>query len=122
MPRTAITVQTAAAYGGKLEDATFTLVDNPNGNQFVHPGGDVLLIVYNPTGGALAVTVPAVAFPGSFNRGAGATNDIVITTAATPNISLMAIPDKGFNQGLGVVHIDPAALLTVAIIKMTKTP
>jgi len=122
MPRTAITVQTLAAYGGKDEDLTLTLVDNPNGNQFVHPGGDVMLIITNPTAGPLAVTIPAVAFPGSFNRGAGATNDIVITTAATPNVSVMAIPDKGFNQGSGVVHINPAALLTIAIVKMTRTP
>lgn len=118
MPRTAIPVQTAAAYGGKLEDITMTLVDNPNGNEFVHPGGDALLIVANPTAGPLNVVVQSVASGGTFNR----EGDVTITTAATPNISVMAIPDRGFDQGAGVVHLDPDALLTVAIIKMTATP
>lgn len=116
--RTSIAVQTMAAYGGKGEDITLTVVDNPNGNKFVHPGGDVLLIVINPEAGPLLLTIPSVAFPGSFNR----TGDIAITTAATPNVSTMGVPDKGFNQGSGVVHIDSAALLKVAIIKMAQTP
>jgi hypothetical protein len=119
MARTAITVQTAAAYGGKIEDATLTAGDATNDMQFTHPGGDVILFVKNGHTSPITVTVVAVASPASRQM---ATDIALATTNAKE--SFCVIPDQGYNQGAGVVHLDMTVdtNLSLAVVKATPSP
>jgi len=119
MARSAITVQTAGAYGGELEDITLTSADAANNMQFTHPGGDVLLFIKNGHSAPLDVVLKAVASPRTFNMA----EDLTISTTNAKE-SVCAIPDRGYNQGSGVVHLDIATdtNLKLAVIKLTATP
>lgn len=118
MARTAIPVQTSAAFGGKIQNLTYTNGDSVNGHEFVHPGGDVLLIVKNDDASSHDAVLKGVASRLTFNRVA----DVTITAAAT-SISVCSVPDKGFDQGSQLVYIDLAVATSMkfAIIKQTAT-
>jgi hypothetical protein len=118
MARTAITVQTAAAFGGKVEDVTWTAADAANNMQFTHPGGDVVLLIQNGHSGPLDVVLNAVASARTFNMA----EDITISTT-NAEVSACVIPDQGFDQGSGVVHLDIATdtNLELAVIKPTAS-
>ena len=118
MARTAIAVQTGAAFGGKIQDVALTAGDATNDHQFVHPGGDVLLFVKNADAAPHDVVVKAVASPRTFGRA----TDITISTTNAKE-SVCVIPDKGFDQGAGVVHLDltVATGMSLAVFKLTPT-
>ncbi len=119
MARTAIAVQSIAAYGGELEDITWTAGDAANDHEFVHPGGTVIVLFKNGHTAPIDAVIKGVASPRTFNR---ATDVTVSTTNAEE--SAFACPDKGFDQGSGVVHIDLTTdtNFEIAVIKAAETP
>lgn len=124
MPRTSITVQSLAAFGGKDEDITYTSADAANNMDFTHPGNrDVFVIVKNKHSSPQTAVVNGVASNKTFQRA----SDITITTAAGDSAdkeSLMAVPVEGFTQTDGVVQIDIAddTALSLAVFQISPTP
>lgn len=121
MARSAITVQTCAAYGGSVANASDNrdAADATNDHQFTHPGGTVLLQIDNGSGGDLIALIKGVASPATFNRAV----DVSVTTS-TGKSSVVAIPEWGFDQGNGVVHIDIDADTSsyLSVYALTPTP
>jgi hypothetical protein len=121
MARSSITVQTCAAFGGAVADAQDNrdAADATNDHSFVHPGGEVLLVIENGSGGDLTALIKGVASPATFNR---AVDTTVVTS--TGKFSVVGIPDRGFDQGGGVVYIDIDADTSsyLSVYKITPTP
>jgi hypothetical protein len=120
MARTSITVQTLAAFGGKVEDVTMTAGDATNDMSFAHPGGQgCFLTIDNGDASPQVTTINAVATQKTFNM---ATN-ITVTTAAGAR-SYVAIPPTGFTQSDGTVQIDMTSdtSLTLAVLSITPSP
>lgn len=118
MARVSIPVQTAAAFGGKIEDIAYTNDDGAGELSFVHPGGTVIVLMNNGSGGSVAVTLAGTASRRTFDR---ATDETITTGAADQ--SVVAVPDVGFNQGGGVVHLDLSTTPTMgfAVIRAASS-
>ena len=119
MARTAIPVQTTNPYGGKIEDISYTAGDATNDHEFAHPGGDVLVLIKNGSGGSIDTTLVGVASAKTFNRA----TDVTISTGAGEE-SVVVVPSSGFDQGSGVVHLDLTTdtSMEFAVVKPTATP
>jgi len=117
MARVAIPVQTAAAFGGKIEDIGYTNDDGSGELSFVHPGGTVLVLMNNGSGGGVAVSLLGTASRRTFNRA----TDVTITTAAG-ELSVVGVPDVGYDQGGGVVHLDLSTTPTMGFAVVRAAP
>lgn len=120
MARTAIPVVDLPAYGVSVDDFSTTTGDDVNNMQISHPGGSLVLYIENTTGTARPVVLKGVASQYTFNRATDVTYSCV---AYSQNI--VVIPDRGFDQGDGVVHLDIASYgtsLQFAAFRVILTP
>lgn len=122
MPRTSIAVQTMDAFGGNIDDITFTAADAANNMEFTHPGRDCFVIVLNEHSGAQTVDLIGVASSKTFNRA----TDITLTVpigSTTPQVGIQAVPPVGFTQSGGTVHLDISddTSLSLAVVEVAPT-
>jgi hypothetical protein len=120
MARDTLTVIEIGAWGGKSEDIDDNLTTGTGANdlQFLHPGGNVFLYIEETAASPITTTVDSVASARTFNR----TGDTVASTSASKK-SLINIPDHGFTQSDGYVHIDFTEDTTkFAVFKLVPTP
>ncbi len=115
MARTALTIQSLGTHGSSIADQSVSRTACNNADNFsaAHPGGEILVMLDNGSAGSIVLTVPAVATNATFQMA----EDLTVTVA-TGKIGFLCIPDRGFNQGSGVVNInsdtqDAAAYLSV---------
>jgi hypothetical protein len=124
MPRTDLTVQTVPAFGGNLEDLSYTAADAANNMQFPHSGDDrMFVIVKNKHSSQQDVVLVSVGSNKTFQR----TGDVTIETSAGSGAdkeSIQAIPPTGFTQTDGNVHLNIAddTALSLAVIRLVPTP
>ena len=113
MARVEIPVQMISSYDFKIEDITWTASDATNDHYINHPGKQpVFFLINNDGAGPVTFTVVSVASHRTFNR----TGDVAIATTKDYQ-SICVIPDQGFDQGNGDVHIDTASpLISIAAI------
>jgi hypothetical protein len=112
MPRTLGTPLTAP--GTTDTDGTtvvFTAVDNANGDAVVASGND-LILVRNPTGGALLVTIGSA--PDPFGR----VGDHSFSIPATTIRVFGPYPPTGWRQADGRLYINGATGLEYAVIRL----
>ena len=116
---TAITVQEITepfeAVTAGSADYTMTACDNTNGNTFVCTGREVLL-VYNPSGGALTLTIT------STNDETGRTEDITTYSVGAGEFAVFGVGltnVKGWKNTSGLITITGStADLDVAVLRI----
>ena len=115
MARTALAITDVPNQGG-IANITFASADQPNGNMFDNDGNTVLL-VKNPTGGNITLTVRAVADE------AGRAVDLALVVPLTSGQAVVG-PLRGswWNQRVtdaGKVYVDYSATgCTVAVLRL----
>jgi hypothetical protein len=94
-------------------DIALSTIDNVNGNQVVASGND-LLVFFNPTGGALTLTITSA--PDALGRSA----DITAYSIGIGFCSMFRVtPSTGWIQPDGNIYFTgSAATLKVAVIKL----
>lgn len=102
MSRTALTVNTAARFGGSILDIAAAAADNSNGNTFTNTGVEKL-IVSNASGGSLTVTVAIPSSARSLDGLATAKTHVVLNNKTA---IIGPFPPDMYNQTTGVVNVD----------------
>lgn len=106
MAETAINVTTGSPFGenyDNLQSSGLTVTDETNNNFFYHPGGDVWLVGYNGSAGALTIVVESFAS----SRSLGREGDKTLSLAAG-GFGMVKIPHAGF------ANADGKVILTIA--------
>jgi hypothetical protein len=114
MPRTAIAVQDVSTQPPFAASITLTTVDAVN-NMMLPNDGKTVLLIQNPTGGSLAITVVSVA--DEFNR----LGDLSVGLAAGGLASYGPFPLTAWNQtgtDRGYVYVNPGAGLKVGALRL----
>jgi hypothetical protein len=120
MARTSITVQTATAFGGELEDITLTAGDATNDMSFVHPGTQSCFVfIKNGHTASIDVVLKGVATQRTYNRAV----DVTVSTTNAKE-SIVAVPPVGYTQSDGTVHLDMTVdtNLELAVFSITPSP
>jgi len=119
MGRTAIPVQSIPAFGGALEDVSWTAADAANDHEFVN-NGRTLLAILNTGAAPKTVTVVGVANIRTFN--VAPSLDVDTTNAKQSYVG--PFPMDAFNQSDGKMHVDLAddTGLAFAAVSLTPTP
>jgi P pilus assembly chaperone PapD len=112
MPRTAVNI-VDAPFQKEIDNLTTQAGDNTNGMEFSNSGREVI-IVRNPTAGALTMTVVSVADKH------GRTGDLSVVVPAAGTGFVGPLQPDLFNQaGTGKVHLNFSATgLTIAILRV----
>jgi hypothetical protein len=113
MPRTALAIQDVPPQS-KLA-VVYSAADNANNNSFDNDG-KTLLLVRNPTGGALAATIPSVTDEN------GRTGDLALTVAAGETQVVGPLKSSLYNQSSdsNKVWVNPASGLTLAAVRLAR--
>jgi len=119
MTATAVTVQSITAPFGAITagsaDFVFAACDNVNGNSFVCTGREVL-VIYNPSAGALTVTITSV------DDEKGRSEDITAYSLAAADFAVFGIGltnAKGWKSSGGlVVFTGSSADLDYAVLRL----
>lgn len=103
MARTSLTVQSTTAFGGGIDDVTFTAADATNDHSFLNTGR-TFLIMKNDDASPHTATIPGVANSRTFN----AAPSVTLTCGAGEICFYGPFLPNAFNQTDGVVHLDVA--------------
>lgn len=116
MARTAVAVQDISTYPTIGGVVTLTNVDSVNNNMFPNDGR-TLLVIYNPTGGALTFTLSSVA------DGLGRTGDLTSVSVAAGKVWVGGpFRKRDFDQtgtDVGNVYVQAASGLQVGALRIT---